>query len=214
MRGHFILCSTAVLCLFAGFVWGICVIKYHWPPYAALVEASDYKSPRIDARRDYLAGKTTHANIVFVGDSIFQSIEWAEEFPGAVNRGIQSDTTLDVIDRLPSLAAIDAETYVIMLGTNDMAQGRDNKDIAASMEYIASSLPGHKILMSVTPCAQIHADCDQNRIDHLNDTISHIPDVEFVEASLDTNSDLADWIHPNASGKAKLIAAIGPYLTR
>lgn len=202
----------AFACIAMGAVWGGATVKYKLFPYSQIVAAAEYKSPQIEARRVYLSERTAPARLAFVGDSIFQSIEWSEEFPGAINRGIQSDSTLDVIKRLPSLKPIDADTYVIMLGVNDLALGRDAADISESIRLITEALPGRKIVMSVTPCDPSYSDCDQSKVAQVNNRLKKLTGVTFVQSDLSPATDLYDMVHPNTHGIKKLVDAVRPHV--
>ena len=62
------------------------------------------------------------SDIVFVGDSITDEGEWAELFDNSAikNRGISSDTTIGVLERLPEMIASQPQTIFLMIGVNDL----------------------------------------------------------------------------------------------
>lgn len=190
-----------------GFAWGAAAVKYRVFPHSLVAAAANHKDPLVEARRDYFETVQGPADLVFVGDSITQMIEWGEHFPGAVNRGISGDQTADVLSRIDSLKRLGAETYVIMLGVNDIGHGRSVAETAGNVQRIVNALPGRKIVLSVTPCNPAYGDCEPGRIDELNRRLSGIEGAAFVRSYLEPG-DLADKVHPNASGMTKLVAAV------
>ncbi len=61
-------------------------------------------------------------SIVFLGDSLTFRTEWSELFPGknVINRGIGSDTTEGVLDRLDSVIAAQPKQIFLLIGVNDL----------------------------------------------------------------------------------------------
>lgn len=64
---------------------------------------------------------TDDSSIVFLGDSLIDNAEWSEIFNSKiVNRGIQTDTTRGVLDRLDTITADKPSKMFLMIGTNDL----------------------------------------------------------------------------------------------
>ena len=84
-----------------------------------------------------------------IGDSITRGIEWTDLFPGVriVNRGIDGDTTADILARIEPLKAARAQKVFLMIGVNDLGQGIDPAAIAARYRKILDALkaPGTQI---------------------------------------------------------------------
>ncbi|WP_186306561.1 GDSL-type esterase/lipase family protein [Siminovitchia fortis] len=61
-------------------------------------------------------------SIVFLGDSLTFRTEWSELFPGktVINRGIGSDTTAGVLDRLDGVITAQPEKIFLLIGVNDL----------------------------------------------------------------------------------------------
>lgn len=61
-------------------------------------------------------------SIVFLGDSLTFRTEWSELFPrkNVINRGIGSDTTEGVLDRLDSVIAAQPRKIFLLIGVNDL----------------------------------------------------------------------------------------------
>ena len=78
------------------------------------------------ARKAMFEQAQTHADIVFVGDSITQAGEWAEFFPDlrVLNRGLNGDETADVLARIDDVIATNPHHAFISLGLNDMLRAK------------------------------------------------------------------------------------------
>ena len=84
----------------------------------------------------------TADDIVFLGNSITNGGEWCELFgdPHVKNRGISSDTTESVYDRLDQVVAGHPRKIFLMIGVNDLARGRTTAEIAAGIRAIAERI--------------------------------------------------------------------------
>ncbi|RLD43574.1 MAG: glycoside hydrolase family 92 protein [Bacteroidetes bacterium] len=73
----------------------------------------------------------TENEIIFLGNSITDGCEWAELFqnPNIKNRGIGGDDTDGILERLYEVTESKPSKIFIMIGTNDLANGK-------SVEYI------------------------------------------------------------------------------
>ncbi|NNC13291.1 hypothetical protein HII28_15575 [Planctomonas sp. JC2975] len=112
------------------------------------------------------------AGTVFVGDSITASGRWDEWFPEdrTRNLGVGGDTTDAVIARLDEVVALQPDTIVLLIGTNDLAWRRSAEHIVRNIETILvtlrKALPGAQLLVqSVMPREAAYADTikDVNR---------------------------------------------------
>jgi lysophospholipase L1-like esterase len=120
------------------------------------------------------------------------------------------------------------EVVLLMIGTNDVIQNRDlgaaPQRLDALIDQIATAAPASRILVaSLTPLSR--ADREE-RVQAYNAAIPGIVAakaargmaVSFVDmhSALSASSDLADGVHPNAEGYAKMasvwIAALQPVL--
>jgi len=59
-------------------------------------------------------------NLVFLGDSHIAGCEWAEFFPGALNRGIGGDTSAGVLKRISSITQREPRAVFVQIGSNDL----------------------------------------------------------------------------------------------
>jgi lysophospholipase L1-like esterase len=109
---------------------------------------------------------------VFVGDSITAGGRWDDWFPEEHSRnlGVAGDTTDAVLARLDDIIALDPDTVVLLIGTNDLAWRRSAEHIVRNIETILVSLrralPNAQLLVqSVMPREAAYADTikDVNR---------------------------------------------------
>lgn len=116
--------------------------------------------------RSFEAEPTTEGRVLFLGDSITQAGHWDELFPelSTLNRGINGDTTEDVLARLGE--ALQSPVAVsLLIGTNDLHTSRRLKDpatIVARVEQIiarirASAPDAQIFLNSITPRTPLFA---------------------------------------------------------
>tara|TARA_B100001179_G_C18591544_1_gene404938 strand:+ start:954 stop:1715 length:762 start_codon:yes stop_codon:yes gene_type:complete len=222
------------------FLWGIAAGEYHVFPYQQFRMAKNLVDGEDGARDpDVYIGSPkavavgvgdplwgTRADVAMVGDSITAQGRWHEMFPGIsiVNRGVGGDTVGGVRERLPSITAVEADTYFLMIGTNDALM--DNPD-AAILDHYAAVLDGlqadgaevyvHPILQ----CGAI-AQCTpavHDKIDRLNAQITKLARQKNAQI-IDLNPALTDedglkpeltWdgLHLNSEGFRLWREAIG-----
>lgn len=102
--------------------------------------------------------KIPQHSIVFLGDSITHRSEWNEFFPNSkvVNRGVGSDTTEGVLNRLDEIIYSNPDKIFIMVGINDLAYNTGRKKIISNyakiLNKIQSESPNTKVFVqSVLP---------------------------------------------------------------
>lgn len=109
------------------------------------------------------------ADIVFLGDSLTDGGRWHELLnnPAIVNRGLGSDTTRTLAERLPSIYALKPRRVLIMIGINDL-----NDDVP-----IAEILQSYQLLF--------------------DDVARNLPDAEIIiQSLLPSNSDWPRDLNP------------------
>ncbi len=79
-------------------------------------------------------------SIVFLGDSITDGGEWSELFGNAacLNRGISGDRSDWMLERIDAVAAGRPRKIFMMIGINDLAQGRTPDQIASAVRQIVA----------------------------------------------------------------------------
>lgn len=100
--------------------------------------------------------KSKNVDVVFLGDSITDFGTWEEYFPDikVLNRGISSDNTLRVLNRLDNVIEINPKKIFIMVGVNDDLV---NRELAISnykkiTKTLKKSLPDTEIyIQSILP---------------------------------------------------------------
>ena len=116
--------------------------------------------------RGFKAEKRTDGRVLFLGDSITQGGEWNELFPelSTVNRGINGNTTEDVLARLDE-ALQNPIAVSLLIGTNDLHTYRRLKDadgivnrVEKIIDRIKTAAPhAHIFVNSITPRTPLFA---------------------------------------------------------
>jgi len=205
----------AMVALFGvGFAWGVATVKYRVWPYWLARPHFEYENAPSKIRQAYYARRAGPAEIVFIGDSIFRLIEMSEEFPNREvrNRAIDGQTTEEVLGRVGTLKAMDAETYVIMVGTNDILRGVEPEAAVANIARVVAALPGRKLILAIPPCNPTRSGCNQQAIDEANGLLADIRGAEFVTYAIDPVSQLQDVVHPTPDGLDVLVDAVRRHL--
>jgi len=84
----------------------------------------------------------TENEIIFLGNSITDGCEWAELFqnPNIKNRGIGGDDTDGILERLDEVTNSKPAKIFIMIGTNDLAFGKNVEYIVENYKKIISNI--------------------------------------------------------------------------
>ncbi len=84
----------------------------------------------------------TEGSIIFVGNSITDIGEWSEMWQNikVKNRGISSDITFGVLDRLDEIIRSKPSKAFLMIGINDIARGIPDKTIIRNISRILEQL--------------------------------------------------------------------------
>ncbi|HQG77767.1 MAG TPA: GH92 family glycosyl hydrolase [Bacteroidales bacterium] len=124
----------------------------------------------------------TPNEIIFLGNSITDNCEWWELFsnPNIKNRGIGGDDTDGILERLDEVTESNPSKIFIMIGTNDLSNGKSVEYIVGNyrriIERIRQSSPGTRIyIQSVLPTDDgIHYTRRNTEIIRIND---HLKDI-------------------------------------
>jgi lysophospholipase L1-like esterase len=81
-------------------------------------------------------------SIVFLGDSLTDNNEWGEAFPDikVFNRGIGSDTTVGVLNRLNQITDSKPSKVFLMIGINDFVRGSSKKNLLKNYTEIINRI--------------------------------------------------------------------------
>ena len=166
-------------------------------------------------------------DIIFLGDSITYYGEWGEWFDEkkVLNRGIRSDTSEGVLNRIDEITFINPQKVFLMIGINDISDDGNVEDVIENITEICERIhmtnPTCIIyLQSVLP--QINFD---NRIiKQLNVRIRKISyqneNIKYIDLydMFDSNGEIEDryysedQLHLNGEGYKCWISAVYPYV--
>ncbi len=177
---------------------------------------------------------------VFLGDSLTELCEWDELFDAPVlNRGISSDSTVDVLDRLDAVLALHPKAIYLMIGSNDALQRASVVDTLQRYQQILQRIrqasPTTRIYMqSVLPVLSTGSNIQSlgehrgqklnESIREMNQAISGYADntsVFYINIHDDLleNNELArrytvDGVHLSGAGYNVWKRRVLPFLTR
>lgn len=136
------------------------------------------------------------AQVVMIGDSLTQRAEWSEIFPGITiaNRGIDGDTSDDILKRIDQILLVEAKKAFIMLGINDINFGSSVEEIIDNYIKIILILKRNNITVYI----QSTLECNRNicgetltKIRLLNEQLKYYADKEGL-IYININEDLTD----------------------
>ena len=171
--------------------------------------------------------------VVFVGDSI--TAGWrdlAAAFPGmkVANRGISGDTSRGVLIRLrEDVLTLKPAAVVLLIGTNDIADGATPEVIAGNVKLILAALAEWNPKMPVVLCQVMPSATEKKRsAEHVNAVNAQYQTIALNQAAItlletyplfaDAKGDarageFPDLLHPSERGYAKWAAALRPVLS-
>ena len=184
---------------------------------------SMYDSPFYQDKKSHFETlSTSQPEIIFLGDSLTDLCEWSEFFSTkkVKNRGICGDTTDGVLNRLPNIVESRPQKLFIMIGINDLSQGREVLEILNSYKVILKTLqeqtPKTKVfIQSLLP---VNAQKFPNRKPETNEKVIEINAalkefakefsfqyIDLHSSFLDSNNELdaqctSDGVHLNGQG--------------
>jgi lysophospholipase L1-like esterase len=187
-----------------------------------------------------LERSSAQSPIVFLGDSLTELCEWSELLEGPIlNRGISSDTTVDILHRLDAVLALHPKAVYLMIGTNDTLARSSVADTAVRyrqiLQRIRQASPTTRIYMeSQLPVLSTGSyfqslEIDRGRelnqwIREMNQTVSGYADNKStfyinVHDDLLENDELApryttDGIHLTGAGYMVWKQRVLPYISR
>lgn len=186
---------------------------YYWK--AVKPTFRDYYQNKISLFRTF--GKTT-APIVFVGDSLTDRCDWGELLGrcDVVNRGIDADTTLGVLERIGDITHMKPARIFIMIGGNDFIFGKSVPGILENYGKIIGQIrresPGTIVyIQSVLPTVYRIVPILRSSIKDLNEGLRSLSDgrqviyVDVYSHMVDIRGDLnpaftLDGAHLNGPG--------------
>lgn len=159
----------------------------------------------------------TLADTVFVGDSITARGEWQEFFPDEVvlNRGIDSDVTEGVYNRLDTIIEKHPSRIFLMIGINDIRQNID-RDVTLSfyekiLDRLQNELPDCSVYVQSVLPVNHSTGIDNKEVQSLNASIKALADersmpyIDLYSLLADSDNDLPkeysiDGVHMTGAG--------------
>lgn len=175
---------------------------------------------------------TEEKTIVFLGDSLTDYCLWSEllQKPAAKNRGIAGDTTYGVLHRLDEIIGMKPEKIFLLIGTNDLGEGRSVADIAVDYEKIVNrcttQLPDTMVYVQSIPPINVRLSNyidNPEKITNLNHEIKKIAqayNLQYLDLHgvlVASNGQLAqeyttDGLHLNSKGYEQWKGLLRGYL--
>jgi lysophospholipase L1-like esterase len=192
--------AFGVLVLGIGFALGAYVAATKAFPYAYMERAKRYvlSEPltRPNPRKTIFEAFHPKAQIVMIGDSLTERAPWNEMFPGVTiaNRGVDGDTTTDILARMDTVLSVAPSRAFIMAGINDFHYATPVDAVAANIEQIAQQLISAGIpttIQSTIECTRKKCAAFLDRVRGLNDRLSKVATRLGVEY-IDLNASMAD----------------------
>jgi lysophospholipase L1-like esterase len=203
-------------------------------PGAGPIRRQDWFMKTWDTRRGQFAksAETDRGSLVVFGDSITQG--WGERlakhFPGAkiANRGISGDTTRGMLYRFKEdVLDLDPTGVVMLMGTNDLADGASAADIVGNIKLMLLMLktkPGVPVVLCTVFPSHPSKMRPPEKVKELNeallaavkgDSVVTVVDTWSMFADSDGNAPEAmfpDLLHLNDAGYERWAAALRPVL--
>lgn len=169
------------------------------------------------------------ADVVMIGDSLTQGAEWSEIFPEIriANRGIGSDTTAGILQRMGPIHAVNPEKAFVMAGINDLYAGKTTEEILANCAAIVAQLQDNGVevyIQSTIECSRDKCGPTLDGIRQLNAGLKAYAEqhgISFIDLNegMTTEQDgllhqyTHDGIHLLGPGYAVWAERIEPYVT-
>jgi len=230
--------NKIVICIIISFVYGFGVGNYKIFPSAEIEKIKHLlfndKKQLVTSNHSYYLDKTSFFelnskpsyDVVFIGDSITDSAEWSDLFPGIkiANRGINGDTTGGVLNRMDSIINSNVSKAFIMLGINDIGHA-DVDTIFNNYIKIIEILRNERITVFVQSTLFTDGlDRDNNIVNDLNYRLiewTMLNSVQFIDLNTTLSVDGVldkslsnDGLHLNGEGYDKWANIIRPYINK
>lgn len=208
-------------------------IPYLFRKISSLLMTEPYLMPMDDI--PYYVDKVSHfknitnsdTQIIFLGDSITDYCEWSELFGNhkIKNRGISGDRTDGILNRLDEILQAQPQKIFIMVGINDLIQGREIGEIFNNYKSIVlkikDQLPDTQLfIQSVLPINTLKAQeklflrFNNSKVREFNAKLQDLakefslPYIDLLAVFADSNRELdarytTDGVHLN--GEAYLL---------
>jgi len=161
-----------------------------------------------------------NSQILFVGDSMIQSMNVSYVTNSGVNFGIAGDTINGVVKRLKDLSSVSrAKVIVVAVGINDIGQGAGKEKIIESYSKLFKLLKGRPIVLSgILPVDTLQTEkwnkyFSNQFISKINTALESMcknngsclftnPSIDLNEKNLNPDYHIGDGLHLNQVGYA------------
>lgn len=197
-------------------------------------QGSPFNFPYYCHRKSQLSLLPIYASdVVFLGDSITDEGEWTEilNHPAIKNRGISSDTTIGVLDRLSEIITTQPRKIFLMIGVNDLSNlGRSPVEVSQTYKEILAQIRARSpqtmvFIQSVLPVnrGMFLGSASNNDIRVLNEQLQYLANefschyIDLHSHFLDAHYQLdvkytSDGIHLNGTAYQRWAKLIEPYV--
>jgi lysophospholipase L1-like esterase len=225
---------SSVAILLIVFAAGVFMVGWRSDTVTALTERVglqdtliENQSPHYRARLAFFRQTKGLADVVLLGDSLTELVNWQEFFPDVriLNRGISGDTSAGVLIRLDEVIGRRPKTVFLMIGINDLHMGVPISAISANVRSIVGALEQQQIrvvLQKTLYTTATYRPQLNSKVDELNNALSDLCRPPRV-LCLNLNQILGDGralspsfatdgLHLNAAGYLAWKDAIKPLL--
>lgn len=171
--------------------------------------------------------KTAADSVVFIGDSIVQRCDFGELFgvENICNRGVGSDTTEGVLNRLDGIISMNPSKIFLMIGINDIAFGVGSEALGnnygAILDRLSKELPDADVyVLSILPTRKAYAGIPETNSSISKMAIEHgYQYANLYNLMVDENDALladltSDGVHLNGAGYAIMRDALSEFVTQ
>ena len=217
----FILMGVFLVSQRGGFPYVFRKIYFLWNPESRI--NSMYNSPFYrDKKTHFETLPQSEEEIIFLGDSLTDLCEWSEFFRNAriKNRGICGDTTEGILNRINNIVESKPQKLFLMIGINDLSQGRHVGDLLNSYKLILKTLqeqtPKTKVFIQSLLPVNTKSFLNRNpeltdKVVKINNTLKELAKefsfqyIDLYSSFLDKNNQLdaqytSDGVHLNGQG--------------
>lgn len=142
--------------------------------------------------------------VIFVGDSITRRLPVEQVVEGALNLGVESRTTKELLDAIPDMGLDRSTFFVLMIGTNDLRQ-RKSAGLESRLREIGRRIPGYVIWNAIPPMPGYDVSETNALIQKL---CRERGQCTFLSIPWTTRDFQSDGVHPNSAGNDKWIQAL------
>lgn len=159
-------------------------------------QSSLFETPYYRSRLAFFRQTVGDADVVMLGDSITEGVDWRELFPDVriLNRGVAGDTSEGVLNRLDEVIGRHPKLVFLMIGSNDLQTGVPVSMISANIRSIVGTLEQKQIRIVLQKTLYVtsrYRSQINNEVNELNNSLSDLCTAPGVSC-LDLNGILGD----------------------